>query len=152
MGRASEEARKRAFEDNGGSRRGGHLGVREGEQRVPPQEQVGGQQGAVQLEPTNLYNLNTFKFSGLANAKSVGIASGADGAVVTKSRPNNSSKPSAGVNKYTTKRNARKAMASIEKQLDGWRSDLVVAAKARMSVVQKGLRIKKGLGLNSGQR
>ena len=94
-------------------------------------------------EPTNLYNLNTFKFSGLANTKSVGIASGADGAVVTKSRPNNSSKPSAGVNKYTTKRNARKAMASIEKQLDGWRSDLVVAAKARMSVVQKGLRIKK---------
>ena len=51
--------------------------------------------------------------------------------------------PSGGLNKYTTKRNARKAMASIEKQLDGWRSDLVVAAKARMSVVQKGLRIKK---------
>merc|ERR1712216_379884 len=103
----------------------------------------GGNKVQFSSEPTNLYNLNTFKFSGLANAKSVGIASGADGAVVTKSRPNNSSKPSAGVNKYTTKRNARKAMASIEKQLDGWRSDLVVAAKAHMSVVQKGLRIKK---------
>merc|ERR1711933_70800 len=89
----------------------------------------GGNKVQFSSEPTNLYNLNTFKFSGLANAKSVGIASGADGA--------------AGVNKYTTKRNARKAMASIEKQLDGWRSDLVVAAKARMSVVQKGLRIKK---------
>ena len=103
----------------------------------------GGNKVQFSSEPNNLYNLNTFKFSGLANAKSVGIASGADGAVVTKSRPNNSSKPSAGVNKYTTKRNARKAMASIEKQLSGFRSDLVVAAKARMSVVQKGLRIKK---------
>merc|ERR1711924_512371 len=84
----------------------------------------GGNKVQFSSDPTNLYNLNTFKFSGLANA-------------------NNSSKPSAGVNKYTTKRNARKAMASIEKQLDDWRSDLVVAAKARMSVVQKGLRIKK---------
>merc|ERR1711924_567126 len=98
----------------------------------------GGNKVQFSSEPTNLYNLNTFKFSGLANAKSVGIASGADGAVVTKPRPNNSSKPSAGVNKYTTKERPQ-AMASIEKQLDGWRSDLVVAAKARMSVVQKGL-------------
>ena len=103
----------------------------------------GGNKVQFSSEPNNLYNLNTFKFSGLANAKSVGVALGADGAVVTKSRPNNSSKPSAGVHKYITKRNARKAMSSIEKQLDGWRSDLVVAAKARMSVVQKGLRIKK---------
>merc|ERR1712216_1110821 len=103
----------------------------------------GGNKVQFSSEPTNLYNLNTFKFSGLANTKSVGIASGADGAGVTKSRPNNPSKPAAGVYKYTTKRNARKSMASIEKQLDGWRSDLVVAAKARMSVVQKGLRIKK---------
>merc|ERR1711871_1935815 len=75
---------------------------------------------------SELNNLNSFKFSGLANSKSVGIASGADGAVVTQSRPGNSSKPSKGVNNYTTKRNARKAMASIEKQLSGFRSDLVV--------------------------
>merc|ERR1712188_115728 len=103
----------------------------------------GGNKVQFSSDPNNLYNLNTFKFSGLANAKSVGVASGADGAVVTKSRPNNLSKPSAGVNKYTTKRNARKAMASIEKQLDGWRSDLVVAAKARMSVVQKGSALRR---------
>merc|ERR1711977_176990 len=118
-------------------------GVREGEQRVPPQEQAGGQQGAVQLRPHQPVQPEHLQVLRPGEREVGGDRVGGDGAVVTKSRPNNSSKPSAGVNKYTTKRNARKAMASIEKQLDGWRSDLVVAAKARMSVVQKGLRIKK---------
>ena len=78
----------------------------------------GGSKVQISFDPTDPYNLNTFKFSSLANAKSAGIASGADGAVVTKSPPSNSSKPSAGVTQYTTKKDARKAMASIEKQLD----------------------------------
>merc|ERR1711869_163543 len=143
MGRASEEARKRAFEDNGGSRRGGHLGVREGEQRVPPQEQAGGQQGAVQLrahQPVQPEHLQVLR----PGEREVG------GDRVGRGRGGGDQVPPQQLvqalgrrEQVTTKRNARKAMASIEKQLDGWRSDLVVAAKARMSVVQKGLRIKK---------
>ena len=76
-------------------------------------------------EPGNLYNLNTFKYSGLANAKTIDIATDKSDAknrsiIVSKSTKKG------GVAKFTLKKNARKMLKTITKETEGFRSDLVV--------------------------
>merc|ERR1711907_899286 len=91
-------------------------------------------------EPGNLYNLNTFKYSGLANAKTTDIATNKSDAKNRSIIASKSTKKG-GVAKFTLKKNARKMLKTITKDTEGFRSDLVLAAKARMSVLAKGLKI-----------
>lgn len=101
-------------------------------------------------EPNNLYNLHTYKYSGLANDKTVSITpAGEDLAVViatTKTKKQN--KPADSVHRSVLKKEFRRMAKAVANQVDEnyYRRDLKKAALARLSAVHKSLRVAKAGG------
>ncbi|KAK9842241.1 hypothetical protein WJX81_002197 [Elliptochloris bilobata] len=95
-------------------------------------------------EPGNLYNLHSYKHSGLANEKVVDISAGEDGGVkVSKSRPKHGNKPAAF--KHCTiakKKNFRRTAVNVGKDVGSFRPDLKAAALARVSAVNRSQKAK----------
>ncbi|BFG39786.1 hypothetical protein CerSpe_260600 [Prunus speciosa] len=98
-------------------------------------------------EPNNLYNLHSYKHSGLANKKTVTIqAGGKDQSVVlatTKTKKQN--KPASLLHKSVIRKEfPRVAKAVINQVADNfYRPDLKRAALARLSVVHRSLKVSK---------
>ncbi|OIW15894.1 hypothetical protein TanjilG_04429 [Lupinus angustifolius] len=98
-------------------------------------------------ESNNLYNLNSYKFSGLANKKTVTIQpAGKDQSVLlatTKTKKQN--KPAALVHKSILKKDFRRTAKAVQNQVadNYYRPDLKKAALARLSAVSRSLRVAK---------
>ncbi|CAJ1955370.1 unnamed protein product [Sphenostylis stenocarpa] len=98
-------------------------------------------------EPNNLYNLNTFKYSGLANKKTVTIQSaGKDQSVLlatTKTKKQN--KPASLLHKSVMKKEFRRMAKAVQNQVadNYYRPDLKKAALARLSAVNRSLKVAK---------
>ncbi|KAF9437957.1 60S ribosomal protein L28 [Entomortierella beljakovae] len=90
-------------------------------------------------EAGNLLNKNSFKYSGIANNKTVDISAAADGrgvVVATKKTSVPSFKPSKSINKVTLSKGVRKSARSVAGLTkSGYRADLRQAALARVSAV-----------------
>lgn len=97
-------------------------------------------------EPNNLYNLNTFKYSGLANKKTVAIAP-AEGlsVVLTTTKTKKRNQPAKLRHNSLLKKDFRKMAKTVVNQVasNGYRADLKSAALARLAAVHKSLRVAK---------
>ncbi|EIE20336.1 ribosomal protein L28e [Coccomyxa subellipsoidea C-169] len=93
-------------------------------------------------EPGNLYNLNSYKYSGIANEKIVHVEAAEEGSfAVTRNIPKNSNKPRDSRSKATKKnKNFRRAAIRLGKEVHTVRPDLKKAALARASAVNKSQR------------
>jgi large subunit ribosomal protein L28e len=106
--------------------------------------------GEVQFskEPGNLMGVNTFKYSGIANSKTIDIASSSkksgDKTIptvgLTVKTGKDANKPKASV----TKKNVKNA-AEIAELTKGYRSDLTAAAKVRYAKVYRASTLAKGI-------
>ncbi|KAI5668627.1 hypothetical protein M9H77_18480 [Catharanthus roseus] len=98
-------------------------------------------------EPNNLFNLHSYKHSGLANKKTVTIQpSGKDQSVLlatTKTKKQN--KPSSLLNKSLMKKEFCRMAKAVSNQVadNYYRPDLKKAALARLSVVHQSLKVSK---------
>ncbi|XP_014515151.1 60S ribosomal protein L28-2 [Vigna radiata var. radiata] len=98
-------------------------------------------------ESNNLYNLNSYKFSGLANKKTVTIQPvGKDLSVLlatTKTKKQN--KPASLLHKSVMKKEFRRMAKAVENQVadNYYRPDLKKAALARLSAVNRSLKVAK---------
>ncbi|EEF46305.1 60S ribosomal protein L28-2 [Ricinus communis] len=97
-------------------------------------------------EPNNLYNLNSYKHSGLSNKKTVSIQAGKDQSVIlatTKTKKQN--RPSALLHKSVMKKEFRRMAKAVQNQVGDnyYRPDLKKAALARLSVVHRSLKVAK---------
>ncbi|KAL4625817.1 hypothetical protein ACB092_05G052000 [Castanea dentata] len=98
-------------------------------------------------EPNNLYNLNSYKHSGLANKKTVTIQPvGKDQSVLlatTKTKKQN--KPAALLHKSVMKKEFRRMANAVANQVGDnyYRPDLKKAALARLSTVHRSLKVTK---------
>merc|ERR1719272_998265 len=110
--------------------------------------------GGVQFssEPNNLMNLNTFKFSGLANAKAVGVSMNEAGKIVltTKRTKNGAGRKPKTLNTVTvlTKHNSGKKCRGAEAvrsatQKSFYRADLSQYAVARYHALNKSKKLRK---------
>jgi len=100
-------------------------------------------------EPNNLAGVNSFKFSGLANAKTVGITPTADnnGIVLTKKvkAAERARKPSKALYKATLTKDFRRVAKAIKAETEGnyYRADLTKAALAKWSLIYASQKKKK---------
>ncbi|OAY53119.1 60S ribosomal protein L28-2 isoform X2 [Manihot esculenta] len=97
-------------------------------------------------ESNNLYNLNSYKHSGLANKKTVTIQPGKDQSVVlATTKTKKQSKPVALLHKSVMKKEFRRMAKAVENQVGDnyYRPDLKKAALARLSVVHRSLKVAK---------
>ncbi|XP_047317356.1 60S ribosomal protein L28-1-like [Impatiens glandulifera] len=97
-------------------------------------------------ESNNLYNLNSYKHSGLANKKTVTIQEGKDQTVVfatTKTRKQG--KPASLLHKSILKKEFPRMAKAVENQVaeNYYRADLKSAALARLSAVHRSLKVSK---------
>ncbi|KAF3943003.1 hypothetical protein CMV_030401 [Castanea mollissima] len=98
-------------------------------------------------EPNNLFNLNSYKFSGLANRKTVTIQPGGkDLSVVlgtTKTKKQN--KPAALLHKSVMRKEFPRMAKAVTNQVSDnyYRPDLKKAALARLSAVHRSLKVTK---------
>ncbi|RUS20776.1 ribosomal protein L28e [Endogone sp. FLAS-F59071] len=91
-------------------------------------------------EPGNLTNLNTYKYSGLANNKTVGIVAAPSGKgieLITKKQKLSAHNVNKRVNKITITKGSRRTALSVANIIsrDGYRPDLRKSALARVSAV-----------------
>ncbi|EPS63311.1 hypothetical protein M569_11473, partial [Genlisea aurea] len=97
-------------------------------------------------EPNNLYNIHSYKYSGLANKKTVTIEAGKDQSVVlatTKTKKQN--KPSKVLHKSIMKKDFYRMAKTVVNQVGDnfYRPDLKKAALARLSAVHRGIKVSK---------
>ncbi|XP_075664618.1 large ribosomal subunit protein eL28y-like [Castanea sativa] len=98
-------------------------------------------------EPNNLFNLNSYKHSGLANKKTVTIQPvGKDQSVLlatTKTKKQN--KPAALLHKSVMKKEFRRMANAVANQVGDnyYRPDLKKAALSRLSAVHRSLKVTK---------
>ena len=97
-------------------------------------------------ESNNLYNVHSYKYSGLANPKTVSIQPGGKDSIVlatTKTRKQN--KPASLLHKSVMKKDFRRTVKAVENQVadNYYRPDLKKAALARLSVVNRSLQVAK---------
>ncbi|XP_057982574.1 large ribosomal subunit protein eL28y-like [Malania oleifera] len=97
-------------------------------------------------ESNNLYNLNSYKYSGLANKKTVTIQPGKDSSVLlatTKTKKQN--KPALLLHKSAMKKEFRRMAKAVVNQVanNHYRVDLKNAALARLSAVHRSLKVAK---------
>mmetsp|Transcript_6210 Transcript_6210/g.17818 ORF Transcript_6210/g.17818 Transcript_6210/m.17818 type:complete len:129 (+) Transcript_6210:122-508(+) len=91
-------------------------------------------------EPGNLYNKHSYKYSGLANSKTIDIAE-EDGAIaVTLTRPKNKSKPAQYRSKSVSKKRVQRQAPGMAKLASSVRPDLKKAAVARVTAIAKSQR------------
>ncbi|CAM9575317.1 unnamed protein product [Ectocarpus sp. 6 AP-2014] len=114
-------------------------------------------------EPNNLTNVNSYKCSGLANSKAVGIQFAKDAkdrpcAAMTLKSSKNGSKPKKSVGRSLLKKTHPSVSQAIMKQTGGtnYRPDLQHAALVRWSKVHRALRVQKGekkpMTVNAGRK
>ncbi|GAN02518.1 60S ribosomal protein l28 protein [Mucor ambiguus] len=88
-------------------------------------------------EPANLKNINSFKYSGLANYKTVSILPAARGVRVTTRKANKQNSPAKSINSVViakTRRQTSKSVANLIAK-SKYRPDLRAAAVARASAL-----------------
>ena len=112
-------------------------------------KQFGNGTASVQFsrESNNLYNLNSYKYSGFANKKTVTIqpASEEKSVLLATSKTKKQSKPGQLLHKSIMKKEFRRMAKSVSNQVAAnyYRPDLKKAALARLSAVHKSLRVAK---------
>ncbi|XP_074312414.1 large ribosomal subunit protein eL28z-like [Silene latifolia] len=97
-------------------------------------------------EPNNLYNIHSYKYSGLANPKTVSVQPGGkDSVVLTTTKTRKQNKPSSLQHKSAMKKDFRRMAKAVENQVgdNHYRPDLKQAALARLSVVNRSLQVTK---------
>ncbi|CAN4089062.1 unnamed protein product [Withania somnifera] len=98
-------------------------------------------------EPNNLYNLHSYKHSGLANKKTVTILpEGKDKSILlATSKTKKQNKPSSLLNKSVMKKEFRRMAKAVTNQVadNYYRPDLKKAALARLSAVNRSLKVAK---------
>ncbi|KAM3308202.1 60S ribosomal protein L28-1 [Capsicum chacoense] len=97
-------------------------------------------------EPNNLYNLHSYKHSGLANKKTVTIQPGGkdQSVLLATSKTKKQNKPSSLLNKSVMKEFSRMAKAITNQVADNYyRPDLKKASLARLSAVNRSLKVAK---------
>ncbi|XP_058743574.1 large ribosomal subunit protein eL28y-like [Vicia villosa] len=98
-------------------------------------------------ESNNLYNLNSYKFSGLANKKTVAIqAAGKDQSVLlATTKPRKQNKPSVLSQRSVMKKEFSRMAKAVQNQVGDnyYRPDLKKAALARLSAVHRSLKVAK---------
>merc|ERR1719198_1674733 len=85
--------------------------------KVPGRSGMGKAGPRFTTEPNNVTGINSFKYSGLANAKTVGVSAAAGGGVVltTKSRKDKrTNKPAKAINKSNLTRDFRRVAKAIK--------------------------------------
>ncbi|OMO70873.1 Ribosomal protein L28e [Corchorus capsularis] len=97
-------------------------------------------------EPNNLYNINSYKHSGLANKKTVTIQRAGNQSVLlatTKTKKQN--KPSSLLHKSVMRKEFPRMAKAVKNQVTDnyYRPDLTKAALARLSAVHKSLKVAK---------
>ncbi|CAM9668813.1 unnamed protein product [Chrysoparadoxa australica] len=110
--------------------------------------------GAVTMSshPLNLMNVSSFKYSGLANSKAVGVTEAKDAeghgcAMLSLKSSKKGKTPAKSVGRSLLKKNHKAGAAAIRAQTAGsfYREDLTSAALARWSRVNRAVRTKKGV-------
>ncbi|KAL1921587.1 uncharacterized protein VTP21DRAFT_11303 [Calcarisporiella thermophila] len=100
-------------------------------------------------EPGNLKNLNSYKYSGLANEKVVSIEANASGkgAVLSTKKKGKANHPSKGIQKAPLTKGIRRSALSVTNVVarSGYRPDLHKAALARVSAIYASQKPKKTL-------
>ncbi|KAL0010176.1 hypothetical protein SO802_005284 [Lithocarpus litseifolius] len=97
-------------------------------------------------EPNNLYNLNSYKHSGLANKKTVTIQpEGKDTVLLATTKTKKQNKPAALLHKSVMKKEFRRMANAVANQVghNYYRPDLKKAALARLSAVHRSLKVTK---------
>ncbi|ORX89535.1 ribosomal protein L28 [Basidiobolus meristosporus CBS 931.73] len=99
-------------------------------------------------EPNNLTNLNSFKYSGLANNKVVGVTAAPSGkgvVLTTKKQSVSATKPSKSFQKTSVSGSSRRAAKVIVNSTarSGYRADLRKAALGRLSAILAAQKPKK---------
>ncbi|CAA6660946.1 unnamed protein product [Spirodela intermedia] len=98
-------------------------------------------------ESNNLYNVNSFKHSGLANKKTVAIQPGSKdlSVVLSTTKTKKQSKPASLYNRSVLKKEFRKMTKAVVNQVadNFYRPDLKNAALARLSAVHRSLKVTK---------
>mmetsp|Transcript_33099 Transcript_33099/g.86969 ORF Transcript_33099/g.86969 Transcript_33099/m.86969 type:complete len:139 (-) Transcript_33099:454-870(-) len=90
------------------------------------------------MEPNNLTSTNAWKYSGLANSKTIGLDSaGASGLVLTTKSSDSARKPSKALTKVTLTKHFRRVAKQIKKTTSDkyYRPDLQKAALAKWSLI-----------------
>ncbi|KAJ6811105.1 60S ribosomal protein L28-1-like [Iris pallida] len=112
-------------------------------------KQFGNSTAKVQFskEPNNLFNVNSFKYSGLANKKTVSIQSGGKdmSVVVATTKTKKQRKPASLYHKSVMKKEFSKMAKALTNQVtdNHYRPDLTKAALARLSAVHRSLKVAK---------
>ncbi|KAI8335521.1 ribosomal protein L28e [Chlamydoabsidia padenii] len=88
-------------------------------------------------EPANLTNLHSFKYSGLANEKTVAIQAAPRGIKVTTKKAKKANSPAKSVNSVVISKSRRHTAKSVANLIarSKYRADLLPAALARASAV-----------------
>ncbi|PSS18043.1 60S ribosomal protein like [Actinidia chinensis var. chinensis] len=100
-------------------------------------------------ESNNLYNLNSYKHSGLANKKTVTIQPGGkekdQSVLLATTKTKKQGKPSSLLHKSVMKKEFRRMAKAVTNQVGDnyYRPDLKKAALARLSAVQRSLKVAK---------
>ncbi|KAK8546886.1 hypothetical protein V6N13_093925 [Hibiscus sabdariffa] len=106
-------------------------------------------------EPNNLYNLNSYKHSGLANKKTVTIQPGGkeQSVLLATTKTKKQNKPSSLLHKSVMKKEFPRMVKAVKNQVTDnyYRPDLTKAALARLSVVHRSLKVAKS-GLKKRNR
>ena len=89
-------------------------------------------------EPGNLASKHSYKFSGIANTKTVDLVTDSSSIVLSKKGVKKSGK-----SKTIFKKDARKVMKGVSKEVTGYRTDLADIAKRRVSALAKSVRVAK---------
>ncbi|XP_021860241.1 60S ribosomal protein L28-2 [Spinacia oleracea] len=97
-------------------------------------------------ESNNLYNRHSYKYSGIANPKTVSVqAGGKDSVVLTTTKTRKQNKPGSMQHKSTMKKDFSRMVKAVENQVadNYYRPDLKKAALARLSIVNRSLQVAK---------
>ena len=96
-------------------------------------------------EPGNLTSKHSYKFSGIANSANVDLTTDKDNAIVLK-KGKSSFKSKKGRSKKAItvfKKDSRRVMKGVTKEVSGYRSDLADVAIKRVSALAKSARVIK---------
>jgi len=93
-------------------------------------------------EPGNLYNVNSYTYSGLVNEKTVHVEASTEGGIsITRTLPKHANKPKNFKSKTNKKgKNFRRTAVRLGKEVHGIRPDLKAGALARASAINKSQR------------
>ncbi|KAG2487641.1 hypothetical protein HYH03_013779 [Edaphochlamys debaryana] len=94
-------------------------------------------------EAGNLYNKSSYKYSGVANAKTVHVEAEGDAVKFVVGRVKTAQQPKKSKHAVVIKKNARAVIKAVGKQAASYRPDLKAAAQARAAAVAKSIRVRK---------